>query len=165
MKSILLTVIAGLAFSITSQNAAAQQTLTCIERNTGRQVPIVTNTSVPSPAFSTIDERTGTPYISINVPMLQNYGIVTSQATLVFIVEHECGHVNLGHLTNGPQAHKKSNQQELAADCYAAQVVRGMGFTPEVLKAVLLDVIKLPKDPDHPAGTVRAQNIVACFKR
>ena len=164
MKTLIMTAITGLSL-FTSAFAFGQQIPTCIDRNTGRQVPVITNAGQQNPAFSTLDQRTGAPVIFINAPLLQSLGLDSSPYTLIFIVEHECGHVNLGHLTTGPVSRKKTNQEELAADCYAAQAVRQMGFTPAALQAVLADVIKLPKDPDHPAGTVRAKNAAACFSR
>ncbi len=163
MKNTILKACAGFALALIGINAAAQQLPVCINHITGYQVPIITNAGQSNPAYSTLDPRTGSPEIFLNIPVLQNLGIDTSPYTLTFIVEHECGHVNLGHLTTGPVPRKKTNQEELAADCYAAHAVKKLGFNQSMLHYVLIDVDKLPKDPDHPAGIVRAANIVKCF--
>lgn len=163
MKNIVLTAIAGLALVLTANKATAQQLPQCVDHTTGKVVPEFLNQNQQNPAFSTLDPATHQPEIFINAPMLQQLGIDSSPYTLTFIVEHECGHVNLGHLNLGPVGRKKTNAEELAADCYAAHAVRQMGYTPAQLQSVLTDVDKLPKDPDHPAGTVRAANIAKCF--
>ncbi len=163
MKNIVLTAIAGLALVLVAQQTLAQSVPTCIDHTDSQKVPIMMNVDQSNPAYSTMNPQNNKPEIFINVPMLQRLGIDSSPYTLTFIVEHECGHVNLGHLTMGLVNRKKTNAEELAADCYAAHAVKAMGFSPDNLHAVLIDVDKLPKDPDHPAGTVRAANIVKCF--
>ena len=136
---------------------------TCINHNDGSQVPIITNQKISNPAFSTLDQQTGRPEIFIDPQALARLGVETSQDTLTFIVEHECGHVNLGHLSLGAESARQTNQHELDADCYSAHAVKTMGFTQDDMKKVILDVDKLPKDPSHPAGLVRAANIVKCY--
>jgi hypothetical protein len=109
------------------------------------------------PAFSTL-LKNGEPAIVYNVSMLAKYS--TSVDTARFIFLHECGHCALGHIYANKMSHKKTNQQELDADCYAAKRGKSLGLN---LTNVLKDVNILPRDPDHPAGPVRAKNIEACY--
>ena len=161
VASLLKISLANFTLALIAVGAGAQQLPTCMNHYDGTQVPIITNQPSDSPAYSTLDPRTGRPEIFLDLGVLRQYE--SSQDTLTFIVLHECGHVNLGHLNVGAVSHKKSNQEELAADCYAAKAVHQMGYTQTDLQRVLFDVDKLPKDPDHPAGPVRGANITRCF--
>lgn len=157
MKNVFLTV----ALVLSSAKAlAVMQLPSCVDQTTGLRVPINTRAGQQSPAFSTLTPQR-TPEIFINEKLLPEYE--SSPATVTFIVMHECGHVNLGHLTLGNVSEKKTNAEELAADCWAAHAVHQMGFSNQQMQQVIVDVDKLPKDPDHPAGLVRAQNIMTCF--
>ncbi len=148
------------ALVLASHQVSAMTIPACINRATGQRVPINLHAGDQNPAFSTLNGQ-GLPEIYINEKILPMYE--SSQATVDFIVEHECGHVNLGHLTMGNVGQKKTNQEELAADCWSAHTLHAMGFTAQQMQQVMVDVDKLPKDPDHPAGLVRARNAMSCF--
>ncbi len=173
MNKVVLALVVNLVVGVATAQASGgrfvniggnqAQLPTCINHNDGSQVPIITNQKISNPAFSTLDQQTGRPEIFIDAQALARLGVETSQDTLTFIVEHECGHVNLGHLSLGAESARQTNQHELDADCYAAHAVKTMGFTQDDMKKVILDVDKLPKDPSHPAGLVRAANIVKCY--
>ncbi len=163
VNRIILTAAFSLALGFVTSVASAAQLPVCIDHTTGMKVPIITNQQINNPAYSTLDPLTGKPEIFIDVRVLSQLNIETSQDTLQFIVEHECGHVNLGHLSIGRIGTKKTNQEELDADCYAAKAVKKMGYTPLDMEKVVSDVERLPKDPAHPAGTVRAANLMRCY--
>jgi hypothetical protein len=154
-----------LAFAIllsflTSYQALAQENLrvpTCYDVN-GDPVRFVTIQD-PShgPAFSA--DYKGYPTIFVNWAEMKKYA--SSDDTARFIFEHECGHCKLGHIYHQVST-KKTNSQELAADCYAAKQMKVLGID---LRSVEKDVVLLPRDPDHPAGPVRAANIEKCYNK
>lgn len=108
------------------------------------------------PAFSTVDQNS--PAIFVNWQEMKKYA--TSRDTVRFILEHECGHCVLGHIYLNTNNKKKTNQQELDADCYAAKQAKSLGIN---IQNVLKDVDLLPRDPSHPSGLVRGKNIQSCY--
>jgi hypothetical protein len=118
---------------------------------------VISDTS-KGPAYSTVDYD-GAPAIYVNWTEMKKYA--TSVDTMRFIMEHECGHCALGHIYNNVSL-KKTNQQELQADCYAAKQAKALGIN---IQSVLKDVDILPRDPAHPAGPVRAKNIESCYNQ
>ncbi len=109
------------------------------------------------PAFSTVYQSA--PSIFVNWQEMKKYA--TSRDTVKFILEHECGHCALGHIYHNTSL-KKTNQQELDADCYAAKQAKTLGIN---IENVIKDVDLLPKDPAHPSGLVRAKNIQSCYNQ
>lgn len=117
----------------------------------------VTQDPSNGPAFSIADGNT--PSIFVNWEELAKYA--TSRDTVRFILEHECGHCALGHIYHNASL-KKTNQQELDADCYAAKQAKSLGIN---IQNVLKDVDILPRDPAHPSGLVRGKNIQNCYNQ
>ena len=163
----LVYLIVVLVSALSASMAMAQENLrvpTCRDIN-GQDVRFVAIAD-PShgPAFSM--NYQGYPTIFVNWAQMKKYA--SSMDTQRFIFEHECGHCKLGHIyqTNSDlsgdprRLSKKNNNQELAADCYAAHQIRALGID---LRAVEKDVSLLPRDPDHPAGPVRSANIQKCY--
>jgi hypothetical protein len=143
-----------------SAQAHAQSNIslpTCHDIN-GRPVQqFETQNPEDGPAFSTA--QNGAPIIVVNWTEMQKYA--SSTDTAKFILEHECGHCALGHIYEHA-SRKKTNQQELLADCYAAKQAKSLGIN---INNVIKDVDLLPRDPDHPAGLVRAKNILNCYNQ
>lgn len=85
-----------------------------------------------------------------------------------FFHAHEYGHICLNHvqaIAADPWIQSwVSPQLELAADCYATRFLRAIN--PQAVQAAyqyFLTQGPVPQRPTHPAGTVRAQNIVHCY--
>ena len=110
------------------------------------------------PAFSTVSQNA--PAIFVNWAEMKKYS--SSRDTIRFILEHECGHCALGHIYTNTNNLKKTNKDELDADCYAAKQAKSLGIN---IQNVIKDVDLLPRDPSHPSGLVRAKNIQKCYNQ
>ena len=49
--------------------------------------------------------------------------------TLTFVIAHELGHVHLGHDPTKDETPQQSRQQELAADAFAAEIMKLFGYS------------------------------------
>jgi hypothetical protein len=107
----------------------------------------------------------GRPTISYNPVLLQGFGPRMAE----FFFAHEYGHIRYGH-TGGALAHDEGRvsllrqQQELEADCYAAQVLAEQHREAvEAAVRFFQGMGPYRYDAFHPTGSQRAAKIHACL--
>jgi hypothetical protein len=102
----------------------------------------------------------GQPIVVIDPPVAAG-----DPAFRLFTIWHECGHHVGGHtLPQGMMARWfMSGQQELQADCYAAQNV-SRAVSVHVAQYFSATQGNFAPAPGYPTGNMRAQNIMACSR-
>src|SRR5690349_3114320 len=111
-----LKTLATLVICLLSSGAYAQSNLPVCHDDAGHPVQVIAIADQKyGPAFS-LDYQ-GVPTIMINMEQMHKY--LTSNDSMTYAYEHECGHCALGHIYNQATDNYKQNQDELAADCYA----------------------------------------------
>jgi hypothetical protein len=139
----------------------------CFDINHTKVHVKTTRSTEGGPAFSTL-AKNGNPVIFFNEQFMAQ--IAHSDAMVMFVYEHECGHHALGHVQSGSQKQGDISQhshfkEELEADCYSAQQLRQLGYASSSITDIIDDVYPWPKDPEHPSGKVRSKHVIECFKQ
>lgn len=96
-----------------------------------RNVPhlVITADPLPNAYLRTSNE------IVLSGGLLQ---VIEDPSELAFVIAHELGHLQLGHLTSiHPDSSGETIERELAADRYAQQLLRQSGFSPGAPRTLL----------------------------
>jgi hypothetical protein len=142
-----------------SINASAQQMFAGYDQFCGVPVVVIANPQSASAARDQI----GNPVIYVDPSVMQNWS--TSR---MFALAHECGHHKLGHST--PQGMWFRNtqawatrQQELDADCWAAQKLAQIQDVQDLRRMILQFASQgpMPQGP-YPSGRERAMAVAQC---
>ncbi|HXI19745.1 MAG TPA: ImmA/IrrE family metallo-endopeptidase [Gemmatimonadales bacterium] len=120
---------------------------------------------LPDVAVAVYDSTS--PIIFYNPRRMATFG----PAMRAFFLAHEHAHIELKHtranaLGSGTAAEDRTLQQhELQADCLAAERLEATGQRAVALEAMRYFARQRGKhfDDEHPAGTVRARNILRCL--
>lgn len=105
-------------------------------------------------------DNAGNPVILIDPGVLMN--MTTSRR---FAIAHECGHHRLGHSTPMGMAMRQyfTVQQELSADCFAAELLASVGLEAESYRVFMERNREGPMRPGtYPSGTERAAVVAQC---
>lgn len=139
----------------------------CFDVNHTKVRVKMTRSTEGGPAFSTL-AKSGNPVIFFNEQFMAQ--IAHSDAMVMFVYEHECGHHALGHVqigsaNPGTLSQRSHFKEELEADCYSAHQLRQLGYSSTSITDIIDDVYPWPKDPEHPSGKVRSKHVLECFKQ
>ena len=107
-------------------------------------------------------DANGAPYIHIDPSVMANWSL-----SRIFALAHECAHHRLGHTTSLGMYERYTGgtgQQELEADCWAAEELSMRLETDDIIRTIVQYANQghYPLGGGYPSGAERARNIFQC---